>query len=110
MVVEEDEGEDDYISGLGGVGKNDTDKSTVRTHDDLSTLSDRETDLKSANLSSKNDREILRIVEPDSKKPVFITEEDEMREREMETERIKNGGNQVHCSTYRIECGYLTCV
>jgi hypothetical protein len=105
MVVEEDEGEDDYITGVGGIGNNNSYKSTARTHDDLPTISDRETDLKSANLSSKNDRDILRIVEPDSKKPVFITEEDEMREREKEAERFKNGGNQVQCSAYHIGCG-----
>jgi hypothetical protein len=101
MVVEEDEGEDDSITGITGVAirGNDTDRSAGRTQSDSPTASDSDAHLESANLSSKIDRDVSRTVEPDSKKPVFLTEEDEMREkdREKEAERLKNGGSQVKC-------------
>jgi hypothetical protein len=94
MVVEEDEGEDedDFMA---IVGRKDTDRSAIRTHSNppnppTATLH-RDAELKS-------DKE--RTLEPDSNKPVFVTEEDEMREKEKEkeVERLKSqgsGANQV---------------
>ena len=105
MVVEEDEGEDedDFIA---IVGRKDTDRSAIRTHSNppnppTATLH-RDAEMRSASLSLKSDKE--RTLEPDSKKPVFVTEEDEMREKEKEkeAERLKSqvsGANQVQYVT-----------
>ena len=105
MKVEDDEGDDDILTAIEG---NDIDSTTLQTHTqththpgpsvELDPGSHRDDSLlKTAVLSSKSASTASRTLDLDSKKPVFLTEEDEMREKEMEKqESQKSSENQVH--------------